>query len=263
MITIATDFGTRDGYVGAMKGVVFSIRPGVTVVDITHDISPGDIEEAAFVLDTYHPFFPPCTVHLVVVDPEVGSDRRAIVVSCGGRFYVGPDNGVFESVFRSPVGFLCRELTSEKYRLKDASSTFHGRDIFAPAAAHLASGLAAAELGPEITDPVRLALPPVEVSRDGVLTGRIMHVDRFGNLVSDIRVSDLERVSPDFSRLRVSLAGQDIAGLCTHYRQAQKGEPIALLGSRGRLEVAVYGSNASDLLGGVLRGALVTVERIG
>jgi hypothetical protein len=140
IITLTTDFGTQDGYVGVMKGVICSVAPKARIVEITHEIEPGNVAQASFVLESFHTFYPEGTVNLVVVDPGVGSERRALALESAGRFYIGPDNGVFEPVLGSAAGFRCYELTERKFHLKDISRTFHGRDIFAPAAALLSGG---------------------------------------------------------------------------------------------------------------------------
>ncbi len=263
-ITLTTDFGTGDGYVGAMKGVIRSLAPGVTLEDITHDITPGRVDEAAFVLENFHACYPPGTVHLVVVDPEVGSSRRALAVASAGRFYVGPDNGVFEIAFSTDEYFTCYELTNETYHRKPVSRTFHGRDIFAPAAAHLAVGLSPEKLGGPINDPVRLESPAAAAAAqpdEGQLTGHVVHVDRFGNLVTDIRERDLKFISPDKSRIRVSCCGVEIEGVSDFYAQAESGKLLALIGSSGRLEVALREGSAAEKLGKPGCGAVITIRK--
>jgi S-adenosyl-L-methionine hydrolase (adenosine-forming) len=261
-ITLTTDFCTRDGYVGAMKGVIRSIAPGAVLDDITHRITPGRVDEAALVLENFHEFYPPGTIHLVVVDPAVGSSRRALAVASAGRFYVGPDNGVFEVVFRLKDQFTCYELTNEKYHRTPVSRTFHGRDIFAPAAAHLASGLNPEKLGGIIHDPVRLELSSPETDETGtMLAGHVVHVDRFGNLVSDLREQDLECFSADKSRINVSCCGVEIPGVSDYYAQVEKGDFVALIGSSGRLEIAMRDGSAAEKLGEKTSNAILIIRK--
>ncbi|MBN2289631.1 MAG: SAM-dependent chlorinase/fluorinase [Candidatus Glassbacteria bacterium] len=261
-ITLTTDFGTRDGYVGAMKGVIRSIAPEAVLEDITHRITPGRVAEAAFVLENFHACYPPGTVHLVVVDPGVGGPRRALAVRSGGRFYVGPDNGVFEAVFSADRQPACYELTNERYHRKPVSPTFHGRDIFAPAAAHLAAGLSPEELGPPAHDPLRLEGAACSARPGGLpLTGHVVHIDRFGNLVTDLRLRDLEAVSADKSRIRVSCCGVEIDGVSEFYAQANRGKFLALIGSSGRLEVALREGSAAAKLGEPAHDAVVTITK--
>lgn len=262
VITLMTDFGTRDGYAGAVKGVILSLCPSAALVDITHDIGAGDIAEAAFVLETYHDFFPAGTVHLVVVDPGVGSRRRALAVSSGGRWYVGPDNGVFEAAYNSPGGFACRELTTPAHRRNEVSAVFHGRDIFAPAAAFLAPGGEWDELGALVTDPVRRERQTRTDCGPGCLAAKIIHVDRFGNLVTDITVAELRSCFADPARIVVRLAGREVYGLTEYYAQSPAGELIALAGSHGRLEIAASGASAEKILGGALKGAVALISAI-
>ena len=262
VVTLMTDFGTRDGYAGAVKGVILSLCPSAALVDITHDIGAGDIAEAAFVLETYHDLFPAGTVHLVVVDPGVGGPRRALAVSSGGRWYVGPDNGVFVAVYNSPVGFVCRELTSPAHRRNEISAVFHGRDIFAPAAAFLASGGDWSELGPPVMYPVRPERKKRADCSSGCIAGKIIHVDHFGNLVTDITVAELRGFFTDLAKIRVRIAGREVHGLSEYYSQSPAGELVALASSHGRLEIAASGASAEKILGGALRGAVARVSAI-
>jgi len=261
-ITITTDFGTGDGYVGAMKGVIRSIAPGVILEDITHQITPGSVDEAAFVLENFHACFPAGTVHLVVVDPGVGSSRRPLAAVSGGRYYVGPDNGVFEIAFAADENFSCYELINQDYRRKPVSRTFHGRDIFAPAAAYLAAGLSPDKLGRPVDNPVRLkaASAPARTG-DASLSGQVVHVDRFGNLVTDIRERDLELVSQDKSSIRVSCCGVEIRGVSDYYAQAEKGKLLAVIGSSGRLEIALREGSAAENLGKSASSASITISK--
>lgn len=183
IITLLTDFGLKDPYAGVMKGIILAMNPSVAVVDITHEVEPQDVVEAAFLVEEYVPFFPAGTVHVCVVDPGVGSDRRALVVSSADQFFVGPDNGIFSLVMGQ--GFEAFAIKNPACTLKDISSTFHGRDVFAPAAAHLSLGLSPLRLGPRVTDPV--LLPNLQPVIEGdTLHGRVIRFDHFGNAITNI-----------------------------------------------------------------------------
>lgn len=260
MITLTTDFGTRDGYVGAMKGVILDIAPDAHLVDITHDIPHGGIRQASFVLDNVLDFYPEGTIHLVVVDPTVGSSRRALIIDCGKCMLVGPDNGVFEPAFLAGRPWSCREISNMKFMLPETSHSFHGRDIFAPAAAHLALGVAPGEFGPRIDNPVRQAGARRKLIGSDRIVGSVIHTDRFGNLITDITAAELEALSVDRGDLSVAICGRKIDGVSSYYAQAEKGKLLALVGGTGRLEVAVNLGSAADILGDRAMDAEVTVS---
>jgi S-adenosylmethionine hydrolase len=245
IITLLTDFGWTDGYVGAMKGVILSIAPHVTLVDISHDVAPQDVRDAAYVLYTAIPHFPPDTVHLIVVDPGVGSERRAIAVRTAQGTFVAPDNGVLSYVLAASPPQIAVSLTNPQYRLTQVSRTFHGRDIFAPAAAYLARGVPISDLGEPVDDLVTFPVPEPRTRADGVLIGQVIHVDRFGNVITNLRREDIPWSD---QAVVVEIGGQVITGLKEAYAQARPGEPLALIGSRGHLEVAVVGGNAAQQL---------------
>lgn len=266
LVTLTTDFGLADGYVGTMKGVILSIAPNARLIDITHEIAPQDVRRAAFVLYSAYPFFPPYTVHLVVVDPGVGSARRAIALRTPAGTFVGPDNGVFTYVLaREPVEELV-ELTEPRFRLPGISHTFHGRDVFAPAAAYLATGTPLAALGPPISDPVTFPLPRLKITAKAI-AGEVLHADHFGNAVTSIGRLTWEGeelvLEPAFqagggkqeagsiksarfkaSEAVVITAGQEIAGIRHTYSETAPGETLALAGSTGHLEIAVREGDA-------------------
>jgi S-adenosylmethionine hydrolase len=267
IITLTTDFGVSDGYVGTMKGVIFGIAPQAQLVDLTHEIAPQDVRQTAYVLYTAYSFFPPHTVHLVVVDPGVGSARRPIAVRSPCGTFVGPDNGVFSFVM---VGAPCAgeslevvELLNPRYRLPQVSHTFHGRDIFAPAAAHLAAGVPIHQLGPPVPDPITLPLPRLAVDRS-VVKGEVLHVDHFGNVITSIgRLAwsrDELTLEPAFRghgvssvRFRASSAlvvvgGREIPRVHRTYADVDSGEILALVGSEGHLEIAVREGSGGDVL---------------
>lgn len=252
-----TDFGTQDHFVAAMKGVILGRAPDAALVDVTHEVPPQDVETAAFLLLAAHDAFPPGTVHLAVVDPGVGSDRRAVVVDAGGQRFVGPDNGLFGPVLdRYPAARVHHAADGRLFR-HPVSDTFHGRDVFAPVAGSLAAGLDAAEVGPEVGDPVRLDLPRPERTADGA-RGAVLHVDRFGNCVTNLSRAELPGAQPG-ADVRVEVAGRVVRGVRRFYAGAEAGEPFALWGSAGLLELSVNRGSAAEALG-VRRGDTVRVR---
>lgn len=261
VITLITDFGNLDGYVGAMKGAILSIAPQARIVDITHEIPHGRVSKASFVLESILPFYPEGTVHLVVVDPGVGSRRRPLAVGSGGMYFVGPDNGVLEPAYRADEDFICHELKEKRYRLETVSTTFHGRDLFAPAAAHLAAGVGISGLGPPVGQPVRATPGRRKIISGERIVGRVMHADRFGNLITDITARELEILGKQRDRLKVCVCGREIDGVSDYYSQGADDELLALVGSTGRLEIAINLASALDRLGPVSEDAEVTVSR--
>ncbi len=285
LITLTTDFGLADGYVGTMKGVILSIVPDARLVDITHEVAPQDVRRAAFVLYSAYPFFPSHTVHLVVVDPGVGSPRRPIALRTPTGTFVGPDNGVFTYVLvREPVEELV-ELSSPRFRLPEVSHTFHGRDVFAPAAAHLAAGVPLTALGPSVSHPVTFPLPRLEIGPDAIV-GEVLHADHFGNAITSIgkltwggaelvlepafqgvggkrqeaRGRKQEGKQFKASEAVIGVAGREIVGIRRTYAEAAPGEVLALVGSHGHLEIAVREGNAAARLG--LRGGKRVMLRL-
>lgn len=242
VVTFLSDFGTRDGFVAAMKGVVVAGAPGATLVDAAHDIEPGDIEAAAFVLGQYWSLFPPGTIHLAVVDPGVGSARKPLIVVADQRRVVAPDNGLISRVVAAAEDWRCYEVTANRYLPPNPSATFHGRDIFAPVAARLAAGVTPEELGRGFAQPLLLKLePPIrEKSR---LRGRIAHVDRFGNLISDIPAGWLD------VPWRFRVGERDVGPVRRTYSDAAVGEPVVVVGSLGTVEIAVRGGSAAEGIG--------------
>jgi S-adenosylmethionine hydrolase len=243
IITITTDFGLADGYVGIMKGVILGIMPDVQLIDLSHDIAPQDVRQAAYILSRAIPFFPGGTVHLVVVDPGVGSQRRSLVVQTPSAAYVGPDNGVFS--FPLLAGDAqAYELDQPAYWLPEVSHTFHGRDVFAPVAAHLARGVSPARLGRPIADPVRHLSPMPIRHADGHISGQVIYADRFGNLITNIPSS---WVTP--GRFACRVAGHEIARLSAAYAEVAPGALVALVSSDDTVEIAVRDGNAARRLG--------------
>jgi len=237
LVTLLTDFGTADYYVAALKGVLLSRAPGSTLVDVTHDVPPGDVETAAFLLDAAARWFPEGTVHLVVVDPGVGGDRRILAARRGGHRFVAPDNGALGAVLGDAEAHAVR---AEGLFVPGPGATFHGRDRLAPVAAHLAAGGVLEELGPAIDDPVRLDLPPPRRAA-GLARGRVAHVDRFGNLVTDVPT----RWVGDRDAVVARLGGREVTRRAGHYAEMPAGEPAWLPGSLGTVELALRGESLS------------------
>ncbi|MCL7964323.1 MAG: SAM-dependent chlorinase/fluorinase [marine benthic group bacterium] len=254
IVTLITDFGTADGYVGEVKGAILSAAPGATLVDVAHDVTPGDVEAAAWVLSRVWNRYPEGTVHLVVVDPGVGGARRAMLLQSGGRWFVGPDNGVVSRALGEEMPDTAWALDPDRCASDTLSSTFHGRDLFAPAAARVAAGESPAALG----DPIefesisRLELSEPHRSRECV-RGQVAHVDRFGNLVTDIPAS---WVSPT---ALIELGGTEISGVRLSYTSVDPGQLVAVIGSAGTLEISVREGSASERLS-VGRGEPVLVR---
>ncbi len=247
VISLLTDFGEASDYPAQMKGVSLGICPDAQLVDITHRIPQYDILVGQLFLRDAVPAFPQRTIHLAVVDPGVGTPRRPLVITGGsrapGHFFVGPDNGLLWPFARDGEVY---ELVEPRFRRPAVSATFHGRDIFAPAAAHLALGVSPFEFGPRVTDPVRLAPPRVRME-SGAIIGEILYADSFGNLISNIRADDLPSVDP--ARMRFAAGGRSIVGLSRTYGDGKPGDLLVLIGSSGRLEVAVREGSARVALG--------------
>jgi S-adenosylmethionine hydrolase len=259
IITLTTDFGTRDAYVAEMKGVMLEVAASaghtVHLIDVTHEVAAHDVTEGALALDGAVPYFPRGSVHLAVVDPGVGTDRRGLVVRTDRALFVGPDNGLFTPFLEQSTAWDAWELQAEEYRLPSVSRTFHGRDIFAPAAAHLAAGVAPERFGPAVRDPVRLLWPTVRAVA-GAVAGAVLHVDRFGNLVTSIRREALDDVGQG---ARIRLAGRPLP-LVSTYGELEEGQAGALVGSSGRLEIAVREGSAAARFK-ARRGTPVVVSR--
>jgi S-adenosylmethionine hydrolase len=260
IVTLLTDFGTADYFVGAMKGAVLASNPEARVFDITHEVPPFDVEAGAFTLRAAFETFPAGTVHVAVVDPGVGSARRAIAVEGRGHTFVGPDNGIFGHVYERVRPLRVFQLTNTNYFRSEVSPTFHGRDIFAPVAGALSRGVRAEELGPEVFDFARLPSAAPERAADGTLCGAVIHIDRFGNLVTNIAPRDLSDVEAARGA-RLHIAGHEVRRFRRFFAEDAEspGEPFAVWGSAGLLEVAVFRDSAARVLG-VSRGQKVEVR---
>lgn len=241
IVTLLTDFGTADGYVAEMKGVLLSETRGVEVVDLSHDVAPHDVEGARLAVARYWRRFPAGTVHLVVVDPGVGSSRRALAVSSDHRFLVGPDNGVLSPALLLPDARAVALPTTA-----EAAPTFHGRDVFAPAAASLARGVPLDSLGPPVTDPVVRRTPEAVREPDGAIRGEVIHIDRFGNAVTNLLGV----------RTGVVIVANRQVPVAHVYADVASGSPVAVVGSSGLLEIAIRDASAATVLG-LTRGSVV------
>ena len=251
VLSLMTDFGIKDGNVGVMKGVIWSICPEAQIADLSHMVGPQNIPEAALILSRSAPYFPKGSIHVIVVDPGVGTARRPMAARIGDQLYVCPDNGIVtvlldrSAAASQPAEFV--QLEDPKYRLPVVSHVFHGRDIFAPAAAHLANGVPLSAFGRSFTDPVRIDLPRPVRSAHG-LRGEVIHIDHFGNIASNIRVEDLADAMSHKGRITVRLDGTEIKGLVDTFGERPAGELIALIGSTGNLIVSVVNGNAAEQL---------------
>jgi len=256
LLTLTTDFGDCDTYVAQVKGVLLSLVPDARLVDVTHQIAPGDIRACALALASILPHYPAGTVHLVVVDPGVGTNRRALAVQTPTATAVGPDNGVLTPIIERPDAVI-HEICGGCFWRHNPAPTFHGRDLFAPACAHILAGEPMEGLGAPITDPILLPPSTLSEHREGV-DGVIVATDRFGNLITNIHDAVLVHHAGE-RMLRVRVAGHEINGLVRTYGEAGGREPIAVLGSGGYLEIAVAGGSAREVLGAEI-GAAVEVR---
>jgi len=257
LITLTTDFGTQDWFVGTMKGVIASIAPEVRVIDLTHEVPPGNIRAGAFALAAAHRFFPKGSIHVVVVDPGVGSHRNAMAVHTASGVFVGPDNGVLSWALAKEKIRAIRSLENEAYFLKPISMTFHGRDVFAPAAAHLSHGVPVQKLGPALKDFIRLDWPkPLE--RQGGFVGEVIYNDRFGNAITNLEGALLRSASE--ATCEVQARRRQVCPVATHYQAVAPKSPVAVVGSSGFLEIAVNGGSAASALG-IRVGTRVVLHR--
>ena len=246
LITLLTDFGTEDHYVAAMKGVMLGICPAAQLIDISHEIAPYAITEAAYTLSQAWACFPQGTVHLVVVDPGVGSARRPIAVEAAGHRFVGPDNGVLTMLYEAVSGHEVREITAERFFRQPVSHTFHGRDIFAPVAAHLANGLATADLGQPIVDYVRLPFAKPAGIAEKIWNGTILKIDRFGNLITNFDSDGFAHIAEQPFELRIGWSV--VSHVASNYAAMPPGELFVIAGSSGLLEISANQSSAAQML---------------
>ena len=259
IITLTTDYGTDDHLVGVLKGVILKINPEVTIVDITHGVTPFDLLDGAMAISNAYSYFPPRTIHVVVVDPGVGTDRRPLLVSGQNQYFIAPDNGVLSGVYDKEQNFVVRHLTAEHYFLQPVSKTFHGRDIFAAVAGWLSKNWQPASMGEEITDFKRFALPrPKEA--DGLLKGVVLKVDSFGNLITNFRSEDLPEGALEKGEIKLQVGSHTVSKLVPTFANGNAGEAIAYVGSSGLVEIGVNKGNASKTLG-LGRGTPVLLDK--
>lgn len=247
VVTLSSDFGLQDSYVGTMKGVILRLCPDARLVDLTHQISPQDVLEASLVIENAYPFFPRGTVHLAVVDPGVGTQRRPIVIVGETGYFVGPDNGTFSRILLLEEEWRAFEIVNPAYLLPHISDTFHGRDIFAPVAGYLCRGVAPEEFGPEIDDLVRLDLPEPEI-RGARILGSVIHIDSFGNILTNVS-RELWSLRVGERNFRIAINGRTIDRLQRSYQGADLGRTLAIFGSSNLLEIAVAGGRADRRIG--------------
>jgi len=255
IITLLSDFGLRDSYVAEMKGVILSIKPDAVIIDITHQVEPFNVRMGAYILARAAPRFPPGTIHVAVVDPGVGTSRRSIVVEGRRSFYVGPDNGLLVLAAKREGVKGVYEIRNPKYLPEEVSGTFHGRDIFSRVAAYLAKGVPPSDFGPELKRYVQPSYTQVERVCGG-LVGEVVHIDNFGNVVTNISEEDMEEIGVQRGTLLcVDLAGKGLRlRFCSAYGEVPIGTPLAIIGSGGFLELSInqgdaarkYGSRVSD-----------------
>ncbi|MGC2696095.1 MAG: SAM-dependent chlorinase/fluorinase [Candidatus Angelobacter sp.] len=250
MITLTTDFGLTEHYVGAMKGVIYNINPSAQLVDITNAVQSFDILDGAIAISQAYSYFPKDTVHVVVVDPGVGGPRRPILASVGQYLFVAPDNGVLSLVFEREERVTVRHITSEYYFQQPVSQTFHGRDVFAPVAAYLSKGVDTAKFGEEITDFVRFAAPRPKASAANAWKGLVLKTDKFGNLITNITPRDIPQIFDGSSNaFKITVGKAEVSKLCSSYAEGAQGELFAILGSAGFLEISANKGAASRLAG--------------
>lgn len=251
IISLMTDFGIKDGNVGVMKGVIWNIAPEAQISDLSHMIAPQNVREASLILARSAPYFPENSIHVVVVDPGVGTSRRPMAAKIGTQYYVGPDNGTITLLVEraEKEGWATEfvDLNKPEYWLPNVSYVFHGRDIFAPVAAHISIGVPLKDMGTPFDGPVKLELPKPEKTANG-WKGEVIHIDHFGNVASNIRIETLGDALKDMNRIFVRVGGVEIKGLVNTFGERAVGELVALMGSTGNLIVSVVNGNAATRL---------------
>jgi S-adenosylmethionine hydrolase len=258
IITLTSDYGARDAFAASLKGVILKINPQALIIDISNDITPMDIWEGAFTLRSAYSHFPKGTVHLAVVDPGVGSGRKPIVVVTESYYFVGPDNGLFSLIYQEAERIRVHHVTANHYFLPSPGPTFHGRDIFAPVAGWLSKGIPSGNFGEEITDYTKLNIPVPKGTANSI-EGHVVHIDRFGNIITNITYSNIQPLLPegaDPGIVTVSITGKEIKGLKKYYAEAKPGEPGAIVNSSGALEIFMFKQNARSALS-IKRGEAV------
>jgi S-adenosylmethionine hydrolase len=259
IITLTTDYGTNDHLVGTLKGVILKIHPDVTIVDITHHVTPFDLLDGALSIGAAYSYFPNRTIHVVIVDPGVGTARRPLLVSADNQYFIAPDNGVLSLIYERDPNAAVRHANVEHYYLQPVSKTFHGRDVFAPIAAWLAKSGQTSSMGDEITDYKKFAMPRPKAA-DGAMKGVVMRVDTFGNLITNFREEDLSDEAKQAGKVGFQVGTHPVSKMVDTYASGGAGEAIAYVGSSGYIEIGVNkGSAAKTLAQG--RGAAVTLTK--
>ena len=258
IITLTTDFGTYDHFVGAVKGVMLDIVPEAAIVDITHAIQAYDVLDGAIAISQTYSYFPTGTVHMVVVDPGVGTTRRAIIASSDGYHFVAPDNGVLSMVYAKEERIHVRHITSDHYFRQPVSSTFHGRDVFAPVAAYLAKMVDSHKFGEEIEDYVKFAAPRPKPNGENKLRAVVLKVDRFGNLITNVTPEDAPALFSGKSAFKIIVGNKEITNLRAAYAEGAQGEVFGILGSMGYLEIVANRAPATQITGAG-KGAEVSI----
>jgi hypothetical protein len=244
IITLTTDLGSKDNYVGIMKGVILSINPNATIVDITHQISPGNIKEAAYNIKTAYRYFPPNTVHIIVVDPGVGTKRKILLLETPTSYFICPDNGILTYILKDFLYYKLFHVTNSHYFLEPLSNTFHGRDIMAPVGAHLSKGIEASCFGPEIQDIITLQEKEPQQTSFNTLKGKIIYCDHFGNLVTNITKDHI----PNQKEFEIIVKNEKIDKISSSYLDVEEGNLLAIWGSAGFLEISISCGNAKERL---------------
>ena len=257
IITLTTDFGTSDHLVGTMKGVILNINPAARIVDLNHHVTPFDVLDGALSIANSYRYYPSRTIHVVIVDPGVGTNRRPLLVSGEKQYFIAPDNGVLSMIF-DRESCLVRHITSEHYFLNPISPTFHGRDIFTPTAAWLSKAFQTEAFGEEISDYVRFTVPKAKPAGQ-MVKGVVLRVDAFGNLMTNLTAEDVPAAAVESGAIKLSVGGKEVRKLLQTFALGTPGEPIAVFGSAGYLEIAVNRGSAARTLG-ANRGAEVTLD---
>ncbi len=247
IITLTTDYGINDHLVGTMKGVILKINPDVTIVDITHNVTAYDLLDGALAIGAAYSYFPPKTVHVVVVDPGVGTERRPLLVSAQNQYFIAPDNGVLSVIFEREDNIIVRHANVEHYYLNPVSNTFHGRDVFAPVAAWLTKGWQTASMGEEIADYKKFSMPKPKEA-DGGLKGVVLRVDTFGNLITNFRAEHLPAATQANGNFLLQVGAHEVKKLVDTFAHGAAGEPIAYIGSSGFIEIGVNKGSAARTL---------------
>ena len=246
IITLTTDFGLTDTYVGEMKGVIFQINPQIQIIDITHSIPPQDLSSAAFQINNAYQYFPEGSIHIIVIDPGVGSQRRSIVCQTEKAIFVCPDNGICTKIFEQEKLIRTIEITNPNFCLRQISQTFHGRDVFAPVAAYISCGVSLTDLGPEISDITMLSVPQPKITENEII-GEIIWIDNFGNAITNVSMETLKSTSFN-TKCTIQIAGIKIDHLSNFYDESDIGSTLALANSSGNIEIAVNQGSASSTL---------------